>query len=163
MNIYITNILPIQLKHKLTNLTQKFIHTEKIQYELHSPDFGLTVLDNNTIVRYEPTFETNYEMVKNYNGCDLLIDMTKYTQIVENSQLPVNYIMTKIIHNEYKIHKKSLLTLVINCLIEINFLNTDIIPIDFYFSYNNEIINVQDILTNRFFQEDFNVFLTELN
>ena len=152
----------MQLRSKLTNLANKFIHMEKIQYELHSPDFGLSKLDDNTIVRYEPIFETNYEMIKNYNGCDLLVDMTKYKQIVEVSQLPVNYLMTKTICNEYKIDKKSQFSLVVICLVELNYLNTDTIPIDFYFSYNNEIINLQDTLHNVFFQEDFTVFLSEL-
>jgi|688.fasta_scaffold368894_2 hypothetical protein len=164
MKIYILNILPIQLRSKLTKLTNKFIHTEKIQYELHSPDFGLNVLDDKTIVRHEPIFETNYEIIKNYNGCDLLVDMTKYKQIIEDSQLPVNYLMTKMTCNEYKINKKSQLSLVVICLTELNYLNTDIIPIDFYFSYNSETnINLQDTINNRFFQEDFNVFLNELN
>ena len=164
MNIYILNILPIQLKNKLTKLANTFIHTEIIKYELHSPDFGLSIVDNNTIIHYEPIFETNYEMIKDYNHCDLLVDTTKYKQIVETSQLPVNYIMTKITHNEYKINKNSHLSLIIDCLNEINYLNTDVIPIDFYFSYKNEIkINLQDLLNDRFFQEDFNVFLSELN
>jgi hypothetical protein len=88
--------------------------------------------------------------------------MTKYKQIVEVSQLPVNYLMTKTIYNEYKIDKKSHFSLVIICLVELNYLNTDTIPIDFYFSYNNEIINLQDSLHNVFFQEDFTVFLSEL-
>jgi hypothetical protein len=163
MNIYILNILPIQLRSKLTNLSTKFIHTEKTQYELHSPDFGLSVLDDKTIVRYEPIFETNYEIIKNYNGCDLLVDMTNYKLCSQGSQLPVNYIMTKMHCNEYKIDKKSQLSLVVICLVELNYLNIDLIPIDFYFSYKGEkIINLQDTINNRFFQEDFNVFLNEL-
>ena len=165
MKIYIVNILPAQLTNKLTNLTTKFIHTEKIQYELHSPDFGLSILDDKTIVRLEPIFETNYEMIKNYNGFDLLVDMTKYKLCPQSSQMPVNYIMTKMHCYEYKIDKKSKLSLIVICLTELNYLSTDLIPIDFYFSYKSEseeTVNLQDTLNDRFFQEDFNVFLNEL-
>lgn len=165
MYIYILNILPSQLRDKLTNLTKKFMHSKTIKHELHSPDFGLSILDDKSIIRYEPIFETNYEIVKNYNGCDLLVDTTNYIQIVETSQLPVNYIMTKLIYNEYKINKQSKLSLFVSCLSELNYLDIDIMPIDFYLFYNddNKPVNLHDLLNNTFFQEDFNVFLTELN
>ena len=90
----------------------------------------------------------------------MLVDNTKITKIELISQFPVNYIYTKFIKLEFKTHKKSKLTLIVKCLEESN-TNFELtrIPVDFYFIYDSETLDLKDI----FFQEEFNRFLSNLN
>jgi hypothetical protein len=104
--------------------------------------------------------KTDYELIKNYNNYDLLVDRTNNTKIPLKSQFPVNYIHTKFLQLFFKIHNKSKLSLVINYLEEPDN-NFEIIriPVDFYFNYDSEILDLKD----PFFQEEFNMFLSALN
>ena len=100
--------------------------------------------------------------IKNYSykNYDLLVDKTNISKIELISQFPVNYIYTKNIKLEFKTHKKSKLTLIVNCLEE-STKNFELIriPVDFYFIYDSETLDLKDI----FFQEEFNMFLSNLN
>jgi hypothetical protein len=162
MKIYIVDILPKTLKSKITNFDKSFHRNEKIKYEFISEEYGYYKAYSESpdkIVRLEPSFINNYELIKNYNGYNLLIDKTDYTYNPVISQFPVKYISSKLIQIEYKIDKKSNLSLVLECIETTKTFETELIPIDFYFEYVEPKLD----LTNVFFQEDFNVFLFELN
>ena len=164
MNIHIVNVLPLKLKDKLTIFTDKFNKSEKIKYEIFSKDFGLIIVDEKQTYRYEPVFETNYELIQNYNNFNLLVDTTKYSRIPIVSQLPVNYILTPLTTFEYKQENKSKLKLIVDCITETNGLDKEFIPVSFYFCYDiDKSENLHDLLNNKFFQEEFNVFLSHLN
>lgn len=165
MKIYISNILPCSLNNKLDKLCVQFGEPKsKVKYEINSKEFGLIIIEEQNISHIESTFKTDYELIKNYNNYDLLVDKTY--SIVNNtknplkSQFPVNYIHTRFIQLYFKIHNKSKLTLIINYLEEPdnNFELTKI-PVDFYFNYDGEILDLKD----PFFQEEFNMFLSALN
>ena len=164
MNIHIVNILPMKLQDKLTILTNKFNKNEKIKYEIFSKDFGIIIVDEKKMYRYEPVFETKYELIQNYNGYNLLVDTTKYSKVSIVSQLPVNYILTPLTTFEYKQGEKSKIKLIVDCITETNGLDKEFIPVSFYFSYDiDKSENLHDLLNNKFFQEEFNVFLSHLN
>ena len=169
MKIYIPSILPITLKDKLTNIldfNKNIIMPEKIEkQEIISEDFGIHIIEKNKIIRIEPIFKPKYELIKDYNEYTLLFDLNSEIIISNIFQLPVKYILTNITKFEYKTDKKSKLKLVIECITDkdTNKLETNYIPIDFYFNYNNDNFNLQDILNNIFFQEEFNMFLSQLN
>jgi hypothetical protein len=92
----------------------------------------------------------------------LLVDKTKYIHIPIVSQIPVNYILTKMTCFEYvSSDKKNGLKLVVECLEETNeILDKEIIPINFYFSFNSSS-NSLDIDNNLL--QEINMFLLELN
>jgi len=161
MKIYISNILPSILKDKLDKLYFQFGEPKsKVKYEINSKEFGLIIIEEQTISHIESSFKTDYELIKNYNNYDLLVDRTNNTKIPLKSQFPVNYIHTKFLQLFFKIHNKSKLSLVINYLEEPDN-NFEIIriPVDFYFNYDSEILDLKD----PFFQEEFNMFLSALN
>ena len=160
MRIYISNILPSTLTNKINKLTNYFdIVEETTKYEIYSKEFGLHIIDKKQLKHVETSFTTDYELIKGYNGLDLLIDKMEYNYIPVLSQLPVNYISTKIYELKFKLHKKSKLTLIIDCIEETHNFEKNLIPINFYFNYNEEKIDLKE----HFFQEDFNVFLSQLN
>lgn len=161
MKIYISNILPSSLNNKLDKFCLQFGEPEsKTKHEIISKEFGLIIIEKQCISHVESSFNTNYELIKNYNNCDLLVDRTNITKNILKSQFPVNYIHTKILQLHFKIHKKAKLSLVINCLEEPdNNLELIRIPVDFYFDYDSDILDLND----PFFQEDFNMFLSALN
>jgi len=163
MRIYIPNILPNSLKHKLEKLYTVFGNPNiQIKYEIISKEFGVIIIEGENITNIESSFKTNYELIKNYSykNYDLLVDKTNNNKINLISQFPVNYIYTKIIKLEFKTHKKSKLTLIIDCLEEpITNFELIRIPVDFYFIYDNDTLDLKDM----FFQEEFNRFLSNLN
>ena len=160
MRIYISNILPSTLTNKINKLTNYFdIVEETTKYEIYSKEFGLHIIDAKQMKHIETTFTTDYELIKGYNGLDLLIDKTEYKYIPVLSQLPVKYISTKIYELNFKLHKKSKLSLIIDCIEETYNFEKNLIPINFYLNYNEEKIDLKE----HFFQEDFNVFLSQLN
>jgi hypothetical protein len=163
MKIYIVDILPATIKSKIQSFDTSFIRNEKYKYEYISNDCGFYIESytnsSEQIVRLEPSFNNNYELITNYNGHNLLVDKTEYTYIPVVSQLPVDYICSKMLKLEYKIDKKSKLTFVVECIEETKSFERELIPIDFYFEYDESILD----LTNSFFLEDFNVFLLKLN
>jgi len=164
MKIYIVNILPSSLKNKIDTLIEVFgVYSEKIKYELCSKEFGINIIEQQDIIHIETTFKTDYELIKDYeltNGLkyDLLVDKTIYTSFPILSQIPVNYISSKYYELEFKIHKKGNLSLIIDCFEEINNFERNIIPINFYFNYNEKNLDLND----HFFQNDFNMLLSLL-
>ena len=180
MKIYISNIFPSTIKNKLTNLKDlQTISFDKI--ELASKDYGIHYIEkgkgnnanknNEKIYRCEPNFEPKFQLIKKFGptNSDLLIDKTKYVYCPVVSQLPVNYILTKLTVLEYQTSKKSKLKLVIECLKEPvvigsyfspdKHMGEELIPVNFYFVY--ELTNLD--LNDQFFQDEFNMFLLHLN
>lgn len=172
MKIYITNIFPSSLKNKLTNL--KGLQTNNFhKFEITSEEFGVHFIEQNEkIYRCEPNFESKLQLIKSFGptNSDLLVDKTKYVYCPVVSQLPVDYILTKLTILEYQTSKKAKLKLVIECLNEPvvigsyfspdKHMGEELIPINFYFVYD-ELTNLD--LNDRFFQEEFNMFLSHLN
>ena len=124
MKIYISNIFPSTIKNKLTNL--KDLQTNSFdKFELASQDYGIHYIEKEKgnkekIYRCEPNFDPQFQLIKNFGptNSDLLIDKTKYVYCSVVSQLPVNYILTKLTILEYQTNKKAKLKLVIECLKE---------------------------------------------
>jgi len=158
MKIYIPNILPSSLQNKLTNLTNTFGNPViKIKYEVVSKESGIHWIMDDNISHIESTFHTNYELIKGYNNIDLLVDKTNYKSSDVFSQLPVNYILSKIYEFEFKLNN-SKLSLIIECFEETQFFEKNMLPINFYFHYNETNFD----LKNSFFQDEFNMFLSHL-
>jgi len=177
MKIYISNIFPSTIKNKLTKL--KDLQTNSFdKFELTSQDYGIHYIEKEKekgnkekIYRCEPNFDPQFQLIKNFGptNSDLLIDKTKYVYCSVVSQLPVNYILTKLTILEYQTNKKAKLKLVIECLKEPVIIGSyfspdkhmgeELIPVNFYFVY--ELTNLD--LNDQFFQEEFNMFLSHLN
>ena len=142
MRIYITNILISSidtfLKNNAVNAANAANAVNAVnvsKYELFSEEFGLHIIENGQqIYRVEPNFNLDLHLTKKYKGHDLLFDKTNYIHIPVISQLPVNYILTKLSCFEYIINTKSKLKFVIECISETNSLFEKIfVPINFYF------------------------------
>lgn len=170
MKIYITDIFPSSLKNKLTNI-REYLSDTISRYEMVSEEYGIHIIEGDTIYRIEPNFKPDMQLIKTFFSNELLIDNTNYKMIPVVSQLPYNYILTKITIHEYQVCKKSKLKLVVECLnepVQTNVffskknqgnIDTTVIPINFYFLYNDAKID----LTDHFLKEEFNVFLSHLN
>ena len=172
MKIYITDIFPSSLKNKLTNLKEYLSNTIS-RYEMVSEECGIHIIEEDAIYRVEPNFKPDIHVINNSDLINsLLIDNTNYKMIPVVSQLPFNYILTKMTIYEYQVSKKSKLKMVIECLNEPvptnvffakknGLVNTEtmVIPINFYFVYDDVKID----LTDRFVKEEINVFLSHLN
>jgi hypothetical protein len=131
------------------------------------------------IYRMEPNFDPKFQLIKGYNNGnstnDLLIDYTKYTHCPVVSQLPTEYVLIKMIIFEYRTSPKSKLKLVVEYLKEPTITGSyfstnkntkdEMIPINFYFVYNNSDLKHENEidLSDRFFQEEINMFLSHLN
>ena len=167
MEIYITDVLPIILKDKLTNIKDQDNNVikpeKKLKQEIFSEEFGLHVIQNNNIKWFEPNFKPIYEIIKKYNNHTLLVNVINNCQIKCVSQLPVEYVLTHVIQLEYKMNIKSKLTLIIECIDDKKGLESILIPINFYFYYNDKNPDIHDLLSNIFFQDEFNMFLSQLN
>lgn len=159
MKIYIVNITPQSLKNKINIFKQDYEFSEKIKYELNSIDYGLHIIQDNKIHLLESTFNTDYQLIKNYENVDLLIDKSNNKLIPVKSQMPVNYVISIINVFEFKVLKKSKLSLIVECLEETENFVKKLTPVNFYFNYNNDNLDLKDT----FFQEEFNVFLSKLN
>ena len=171
MKIYITDIFPSSLKNKLTKIKEYLSNTIS-RYEMVSEEYGIHIIEGDTIYRIEPNFKPDIHVINNSDLINsLLIDNTNYKMIPVVSQMPYNYILTKITIYEYQVCKKSKLKLVVECLNEpvptnVFFskttqatIDTTSIPINFYFVYDAVKID----LTDQFLKEEFNVFLSHLN
>jgi hypothetical protein len=162
MKIYVTNVSPSTIKLATID---KFLLNKKgsKKYELSSEDFGTHIIDysqNNIekMYRIEPTLNMDLHLI-NYKGVSLLVDLTNYVHIPIVSQFPVNYVLTKMICFEYCINKKTDLKLVVDCLEEnSSSLHKEFMPINFYFTSSNFIINQ----SNDNLLEEINMFLLEL-
>jgi hypothetical protein len=159
MKIYIPSIFPQTLIDKLDKLTKSYGESCKInKCEIVSKDHGIFIIENETINQIESTFNSSIELIKGYNGIDLLVDKTKHTKTMVVSQLPSTYISSTYTEYVFKYDKKSLLSLVIECFEETTYATgiECIIPFNFYFIYNSENIDLND----QFFQNEFNTFLS---
>ena len=145
MKIYITNIPPSTIK--LAAIDKYRISKEGYKkYELVSQEFGTHIIEKEKMYRIEPTFNMDLHLIN---------------PVI--SQLPVDYILTKMICFEYVINsnasKKNSVKLVVECIEECNeTLDKEMVPINFYFSLNYSSNLVDDNLL-----EEINVFLLELN
>jgi hypothetical protein len=181
MKIYVTNINPSTIKlEKLDKyLLNKNGHKK---YELVSEEFGTHIIEQTCskkghqeqgIYRIEPTLNTDLHLINDFNGYNLLFDKTNYVHIPVISQLPANYILTKMICFEYHIDKDiknngknetkaSKLKLVIECLLEGSnaLLENKLVPINFYFV--SSTVKTSNIMDDNLFEE-INRFLLELN
>jgi len=174
MKIYVTNIQPSSIKSKIEKMDKYLINKNGYKkYEIFSEEFGSYVIedkndkkvDSQKIYRIEPTFNMDLHLIKNYNGYDLLFDKTEYVEQDVISQLPVNYMLTKLICFEYILtpgsseNNNNKIKLTIECIVENNTLmDKEIIPINYYFSCLKS--NKNDIDNNLL--EKINVFLSEL-
>lgn len=173
MKIYITNIPPSTIK--LAAIDKYRISKDGYKkYELVSQEFGTHVIDyskNNLerIYRIEPTLNMDLHLINDFNGSALLVDKTKYVHIPLVSQLPVDYILTKMTCFEYVINsnanKKNSVKLVVECLEETNeLLDKEMIPVNFYFSLNSASSDSDSLnLVDDNLLQEINVFLLELN
>ena len=173
MKIYVTNIPPSSIKPKFEKMEKYLINKNGYKkYELFSEEFGTYVIEDNNnkktysqkIYRIEPIFNTDLHLIKNYNGYDLLFDKTEYVDQDVISQLPVNYMLTKLTCFEYVLDSKTSsqnkIKLTIECIIENNTLMDKVIaPVNYYFSClsNKNNIDIDDNLL-----EEINVFLSQL-
>jgi hypothetical protein len=159
MKIYVTNIPPSTIK--LAAIKKYSVSNEGYKkYELVSDDFGIHIIEKEKMYRIEPTLNMDLNLINNFNGFNLLVDKTKYVCIPVISQLPVDYILTKMTCFEYVINsnKKNGIKLVVECIEESNQLfDKEMIPINFYFSSNS-----LDLVDDNLLKE-INVFLLELN
>ena len=162
MKIYITNIPPSTIK--LASIDKYRISKEGYKkYELVSQEFGTHIIEKEKMYRIEPTFNMDLHLINDFNGFSLLVDKTKYVHISVISQLPVDYILTKMICFEYIINsntsKKNSVKLVVECLEECNeTLDKEMVPVNFYFSLDSSL----DLVDNNLLEE-INVFLLVLN
>lgn len=160
------------IKIYLHKISPKQINVEKMHkqfqckniisnLEIHSLDFGFHISENDEIYRIEPSFKEHYKLIKDYNGFDLIIDENTYTKIPLLSQLPHECIVTHKFVLEFKQGTKSKISCKVECIQEKckETLNEKMIPIDFYFACKKDDFDIQ----NSFFQNELNVFLSELN
>ena len=170
MKIYVTNIPPSTIK--LTAIDKYRISKEGYKkYELVSQEFGTHIIEKEKMYRIEPTFNMDLHLINDFNGSALLVDKTKYVHIPVVSQLPNDYILTKMICFEYVINsnasKKNSVKLVVECLEECNeTLDKEMVPVNFYFSLNSSVnsssVNSSNLVDDNLLEE-INVFLLELN
>lgn len=167
MKIYISNIPISNITNNMNALSEYMIDPNGNNIiELNSLDYGLHIIQENKIYRLEPEFNPQYEIVRQFNGYDLLIDKTIPKLLPVVSQMPINYILTKIKLYEYKTNKKSNMKFIIKCIKapthvknrHQNINNCEEV-IDFYFEYESTFID----LTDPFFQDEINRFLSHLN
>jgi hypothetical protein len=165
MRIYICNIPlnKINIENLFTNDNINF-KVENV-HELYSQENGIYIMKNNNYFRVESKFNESYDMIKNYtineeNCFDILLD-NNITLVPVISQLPVIYILHKLTNYTFFSSKKSSLTLTIKLL------GNNVI--DFYFEYNDLDKKTNkpnkfdlEILNERFFKEEFNMFLSYL-
>lgn len=166
MKIYVTNIPPSSIK--LDKLDKYILNKDGYKkYELVSKEFGTHIIENRkqnetTMYRIEPTLNMDLHLI-NMPNASLLVDKTKYVHIPVVSQLPVDYILTKMTCFEYAIKNKpgSKIKMVVECLVENSNILSDkeIMPINYYFHFFDKKNNL-DIDDNLL--EEINMFLLEL-
>ena len=162
MKIYITNIPPSSIK--LEQIDKYLLSKDGYKkYELVSKEFGTHIIDfrkqnEPTMYRIEPTLTMDLHLI-NLQKASLLVDKTKYVHIPVVSQLPVDYLLTKMTCFEYKIGSK--IKMIVECLVENSDILSDkkIMPINYYFHFFDKKNNL-DIDDNLL--EEINMFLLEL-
>lgn len=166
MKIYITNIPPSSVK--LDRLNKYIVNKDGYKkYELVSKEFGTHIIEirkqnEPTIYRIEPTLNMDLHLI-NLQNASLLVDKTNYVHIPVISQMPVDYVLTKMTCFEYAIKNKpgSKIKMVVECLVENSNILADkeIMPINYYFHFFDKKNNL-DIDDNLL--EEINMFLSEL-
>jgi len=162
MKIYVTNIPPSTIK--LAGIDKYRLSKEGYKkYELVSEEFGMHVIEKEKMYRIEPILNMDLHLINNFNGYNLLVDKTKYVHIPLVSQLPVDYMLTKMTCFEYAIKNKrgSKIKMIVECLVENSNILSDkeIMPINYYFHFLDKKNNL-DIDDNLL--EEINMFLLEL-
>lgn len=157
MRIYIVS-LPLQ-KINLNALLKNpnLSHTIDTYIELYSKDDGQYKLSNNKIIRFEPNFRQKIEIIKSYEGWDLLVDSTIIKEIEVLSQLPTEYIKLNIKEYCFFMGNKGKSTIKLFVKYLEDEMNSRII--DYYLDYNGEKMDFDNI----FFRENINMFLSVLN
>jgi hypothetical protein len=166
MKIYVTNIPPSSIK--LERINKYLLNKDGYKkYELVSKEFGTHIIEVHkqnepTMYRIEPTLNMDLHLI-NVSNVSLLVDKTKYVHIPVISQLPVDYILTKMTCFEYAIKNKtgSKIKMIVECFIENSniLLDKEIMPINYYFHFLDKKNNL-DIDDNLL--EEINMFLSEL-
>ena len=88
--IYIANYDPINLTNKLTKLKPLLKETKVVKH-LYCGD-GMYIMENNTLYRVEPSFNSKIEE-KKVNNYTFIIDSTPVNKVEVQSQLPLSYII----------------------------------------------------------------------
>jgi len=179
MRIYI-NFFPESLKNNfngyiVTMLGKNNVYIEKNTYiELVSKELGIITIDSNqTIKHLEPNFHPVFEQLTNYENTkkNLLFDLTEYTYTTFVSRLPTDYIYLRVIEYSYRLSTiSSKLVLKVKYIEEMDESHCiQLVPIDYYFEYTDDSesesknLLVDNLLSNMFFKNDFNMFLSMLN
>lgn len=172
MKIYISNFPPKNLHKIFSKHIEKNnnILCEQNNYtNLISKELGIIIIDSKQTSKYlEPNFHPIFEQLTNYEDTNfnLLFDLTNYTYASFISRLPTEYIYMRVIEYSYRISSnKSNLVLKVKYIEEIDDKHIiQLVPIDYYFEYiNNKELSVKELLSNIFFKNDFNMFLSMLN
>lgn len=159
IKIYVPNVLPSKID--MNSFCENFRYSTKTKLELSSLDFGIHIVEKDDIYRIEPSFKEHYNVIKNYNGIDLLIDENKEIRVPVVSQLPSEFIIVNKIIYEFKQSFKPNVFFIIECVQQKCKVTLDeiMVPVDFYFSCNKSNFDIDNI----FFQDEINKFLSMLN
>lgn len=159
MKIYIENLPQIKLS-KIEKKLEKYLSKEKKYTHLFSPD-GNYIIESQQI--YNCNDANYHDVEKNpYKSVSLLVDKTIYSKTKVISQLPIEYIVFKMIKTEYLINEKSPVTLIIERS------ECEKIPHQIYFAIiekpnlntKHEIkFEILDILDNFFITNEIDEFL----
>ena len=161
MKIYFPHILPKSLIYVLPYLDKK-LHKQQTKHitEICSEEDGIFFIDGKNIVRLEPSYKTDYIFDIKFNEQPIVIDNTKYTYINILSQLPINYILSKVIQLEYTLYSNQKdMKLIIQCIEDNTNAGDKLIPINFFINHEEEQLD----LSNCFVIEKINMFLSHLS
>ena len=146
MKIYIENLPPSKLS-KIETQLHKYMKKEKPYTQLFSKD-GIYIIEPKQVWICNDVSYHNVEKVK-YKNVTLLIDKSEYNNSKVISQLPVDYIVLKMVKTEYFSNNKSPISLIIEKS------DCENIPPQIYFTTNEKI----DVLDNFFVTNELDEFL----
>lgn len=146
MKIYIENLPPSKLS-KIETQLHKYMKKEKPYTQLFSKD-GIYIIEPKQVWICNDVSYHNVQKVK-YKNVTLLIDKSEYNNSKVISQLPVDYIVLKMVKTEYFSNNKSPISLIIEKS------DCENIPPQIYFTTNEKI----DVLDNFFVTNELDEFL----
>jgi hypothetical protein len=146
MKIYIENLPPSKLS-KIETQLHKYMKKEQSYTQLFSKD-GIYIIEPKQVWICNDVSYHNVEKVK-YKNVTLLIDKSEYNNSKVISQLPVDYIVLKMVKTEYFSNNKSPISLIIEKS------DCENIPPQIYFTTNEKI----DVLDNFFVTNELDEFL----
>ena len=146
MKIYIENLPPSKLS-KIETQLHKYMKKEQSYSQLFSND-GIYIIEPKQVWICNDVSYHNVEKVK-YKNVTLLIDKSEYNNSKVISQLPVDYIVLKMVKTEYFSNNKSPISLIIEKS------DCENIPPQIYFTTNEKI----DVLDNFFVTNELDEFL----